>query len=84
MNNYWNYSLRYEKIYKKQGYRNIREQQLRRKLRYDRDRSDVEFGIEQKVFIIESETRSKFRELTPVAKVLRQNVCSVFSHSEVT
>jgi hypothetical protein len=23
-------------------------------------------------------------DVTPVAKVLRQNVCSVFSHSEVT
>ncbi len=63
VNDYWNYFLRFEKIYIDQVRRNIRQQQQLTKLRYDRNRPKIQFGIGKKVFIIKQGMRPAFGEL---------------------
>jgi hypothetical protein len=63
VNDYWDYFLRFEKIYIDQVQRNIRQQQQQTKLRYDRNRPKIQFGIGKKVFIIKQGMRPAFGEL---------------------
>ncbi|CAF4337871.1 unnamed protein product, partial [Rotaria magnacalcarata] len=63
VNDYWNHFLRFEKVYMDQVKKNIRQQQQYSKRRYDRHRPNIQFKIDQKVFIIKPGMHPAFREL---------------------
>ena len=63
ISDYWNYILQCEKIYIKQVRRNIEQQQRKNKLRYDRNRPQVQFMLGQQVFVIIPGCRPTFGEL---------------------
>jgi transposase InsO family protein len=63
VNDYWNYFLRFEKVYMDQVRWNIRQQQQLAKRRYDRNRPNIQFEIGQKAFIIKPGMHPAFGEL---------------------
>ncbi|CAF1582956.1 unnamed protein product [Didymodactylos carnosus] len=63
VNDYWDYFLRFEKVYMDHTRHNIRQNQQYAKRRYDSNRPNIQFTLKQPVFIIKPGMHPAFREL---------------------